>query len=166
MAAPPPPLFRAPEQLVPLQIHKRRLILNSSFSCGSHWLCICPVLARPAYPVPAAPSCPGSRLLWSWGLGPQRPPRKLRVASIATLRRGKEQGWAHGSLHIPSSSGQSNKLCGPGRCKSVTSCPGARSRDSAGRGGCSGAGWGCVCSGLLDCPRAVEKLTPSLRLQS
>lgn len=62
MAAPPPPLFRAPEQLVPLQIHKRRLILNSSFSCGSHWLCICPVLARPAYPVPAAPSCPGSRL--------------------------------------------------------------------------------------------------------
>lgn len=101
MAAPPPPLFRAPEQLVPLQIHKRRLILNSSFSCGSHWLCICPVLARPAYPVPAAPSCPGSRLLWSWGLGPQRPPSKLRVASVATLTGGRSRAGHMGACTFP-----------------------------------------------------------------
>lgn len=148
---------------MPLQTYKGSLILNGSFSCGSHWLCICPVLAGSACPVPAAPSCPGSRLLWSWGLGPQRPPSKLR-----TLQKGKGAGlgtqgictfphlldsrqalWARQmqvSPWLPRC--QEPRLCGPA-VVAATVLAGAVSAPVS---------WAC--------PRAVEKLTPSLRLQA
>lgn len=165
VAAPPPPLFHAPKQLVPLQTHKGRLVLNSSFSCGSHWLCICPALARLACPVPAAPSCPGCRLLWSWGLGPQRPPSKFRA--VYSTEGGRSRAGHTGSPHIASSSGQLNSSVSQADANQSLAAlvPGAETLLAV-VAPVVLAGAVCLLQSAGVCPKGMEKLTPSLSFQA
>lgn len=87
---PPPPLVLLHSWSHTPGPQRGGLILNSFFSCGSHWICICPSLAGPA-PMPAA------LRLQAAGAGSEHEPARVRrqrkegEQDKLIRRRGKER---------------------------------------------------------------------------
>lgn len=99
-----PPTLVPPSQLVPhSRPTKERLILNSFFSCGSHWICICLSLAGLApCQLLQTPQCAGFSELGLNLQGPHAGKGRGKEQADQETREGEGAGH-RGNLHILSS---------------------------------------------------------------
>lgn len=124
-----PPTLVPPSQLVPhSRPTKERLILNSFFSCGSHWICIYLSLAGLApCQLLQTPQAAGFSEL---GLNLQGPHagKKEREKNKLIERRGKERGLGTEEICTFSHLQDTRQILWPAYPNQNLGCPGARSQ--------------------------------------